>query len=109
MVDARLPDHVKMWAQDTVRNAVRRNLDGPAKHFQSYGKYLSFTLTLQLLIRFLIRTRLSPYNKMWLVTCSCACSVVNIYDWLVNGTAQAQVQALMEEEHSFKEYTKVSL
>ncbi|KAI7794029.1 dynein axonemal heavy chain 12 [Triplophysa rosa] len=67
MVDARLPDHVKMWAQDTVRNAVRKNLDGPAKHFQSY---------------------------------------VNTYDWLVNGTAQAQVQALMEEEHSFEEYTK---
>ncbi|XP_070695267.1 dynein axonemal heavy chain 12 [Pempheris klunzingeri] len=28
------------------------------------------------------------------------------YDWLVNGTAQAQVDKFMEEEHSFDEYTK---
>lgn len=35
--------------------------------------------------------------------------LVDSYDWLVNGTAQAQVEKLMEEEHSFDEYTKVSL
>ncbi len=35
--------------------------------------------------------------------------LVDSYDWLVNGTAQAQVEILMEEEHSFNEYTKVSL
>ncbi|XP_043080221.1 dynein axonemal heavy chain 12 [Puntigrus tetrazona] len=66
VVDAKLPDHVQIWAQNTLRNAVRINLDGPAKHFQSY---------------------------------------VDSYDWLVNGTAQAQVETLMEEEHSFDEYT----
>lgn len=37
------------------------------------------------------------------------CSLVNSYDWLVNGTAQAQVETLMKEEHSFEEYTKVHL
>ncbi|XP_016404673.1 dynein heavy chain 12, axonemal [Sinocyclocheilus rhinocerous] len=67
VVDAKLPDHVQMWAQTTLRNAVRINLDGPAKHFQSY---------------------------------------VDSYDWLVDGTAQSQVETLMEEEHSFDEYTK---
>ncbi|ROL53285.1 Dynein heavy chain 7, axonemal [Anabarilius grahami] len=67
VVDAKLSDHVQMWAETTLRNAVRINLDGPAKHFQSY---------------------------------------VDSYDWLVNGTAQSQVEKLMEEEHSFDEYTK---
>ncbi|XP_051515044.1 dynein axonemal heavy chain 12-like [Myxocyprinus asiaticus] len=67
VVDAKLPDHVQTWAQTTLRNAIRKNLDGPAKHFQCY---------------------------------------VNSYDWLVNGMAQAQVEKLMEEEHSFEEYTE---
>uniref|UniRef100_A0A8C1KRB1 Dynein axonemal heavy chain 12 n=1 Tax=Cyprinus carpio TaxID=7962 RepID=A0A8C1KRB1_CYPCA len=67
VVDAKLPDHVHTWTQTALRNAVRKNLDGPAKHFQSY---------------------------------------VDSYDWLVNGTAQTQVEKLMEEEHSFDEYTK---
>ncbi|XP_065142099.1 dynein axonemal heavy chain 12-like [Paramisgurnus dabryanus] len=67
VVDAKLPDHVQMWAQNTLRKAVRKNLEGPSKHFQSY---------------------------------------VNSYDWLVNGNAQAQVEILMKEEHSFEEYTK---
>ncbi|XP_065142098.1 dynein axonemal heavy chain 12-like [Paramisgurnus dabryanus] len=67
VVDAKLPDHVQMWAQNTLRKAVRKNLEGPSKHLQSY---------------------------------------VNSYDWLVNGTAQAQVEMLMKEEHSFEEYTK---
>nr|XP_019953955.1 PREDICTED: dynein heavy chain 12, axonemal-like [Paralichthys olivaceus] len=31
---------------------------------------------------------------------------VEKYNWLVNGTAQAQVEKFMEEEHSFDEYTK---
>ncbi|XP_021325607.1 dynein axonemal heavy chain 12 isoform X2 [Danio rerio] len=67
VIDAKLSDHVQVWAQTTLRNAVRMNLEGPAKHFQSY---------------------------------------VDRYDWLVNGTAQAQVDKLMEEEHSFDEHTK---
>ncbi|KAG1961895.1 dynein heavy chain 12, axonemal [Pimephales promelas] len=67
VVDAKLSDDVQMWAETTLRNAVRINLDGPAKHFQSY---------------------------------------VDSYDWLVNGTAQSQVEKLIEEEHSFDEYTK---
>uniref|UniRef100_A0A8D3AAF5 Dynein axonemal heavy chain 12 n=1 Tax=Scophthalmus maximus TaxID=52904 RepID=A0A8D3AAF5_SCOMX len=33
-------------------------------------------------------------------------SYVDNYDWLVNGTAQAQVETFMGEEHSFDEYTK---
>lgn len=33
--------------------------------------------------------------------------LVDSYDWLVNGTAQSQVEKLIEEEHSFDEYTKV--
>lgn len=57
MVDARLPDHVKTWAQDTLRTAVRINLDGPAKHFQSYCKYLSFAHLF--------------YERNKLVTCLC--------------------------------------
>ncbi len=35
--------------------------------------------------------------------------LVDSYDWLVNGMAQAQVETLMEEEHSFDEYIEVSL
>ncbi|XP_029291775.1 dynein heavy chain 12, axonemal [Cottoperca gobio] len=31
---------------------------------------------------------------------------VDNFDWLVNGTAQARVEKIMEEEHSFDEYTK---
>uniref|UniRef100_A0A8C4EB11 Dynein axonemal heavy chain 12 n=1 Tax=Dicentrarchus labrax TaxID=13489 RepID=A0A8C4EB11_DICLA len=31
---------------------------------------------------------------------------VDNYDWLVNGTAQAQVEKFMAENHSFDEYTK---
>jgi len=38
VVDAKLSDDVQMWAETTLRNAVRINLDGPAKHFQSYGE-----------------------------------------------------------------------
>ncbi|XP_046897139.1 dynein axonemal heavy chain 12 [Hypomesus transpacificus] len=66
-VDAKLADHVLVWAQTTVRTAVRKNLEEPNEHFQSYVKH---------------------------------------YDWLVNGTAQAQVEDFMKENHSFDEYTK---
>ncbi|TNN40689.1 Dynein heavy chain 12, axonemal [Liparis tanakae] len=34
-------------------------------------------------------------------------SYVDNYDWLLNGTAQARVEKLIEEEHSFDEYTEV--
>lgn len=34
--------------------------------------------------------------------------VVDNYDWLVNGTAQALVEKFMEEKHSFDEYTEVT-
>uniref|UniRef100_A0A3Q2NRV0 Dynein axonemal heavy chain 12 n=1 Tax=Fundulus heteroclitus TaxID=8078 RepID=A0A3Q2NRV0_FUNHE len=33
-------------------------------------------------------------------------SYVKSYDWLVNGTAQSQMDTFLEEEHSFDEYTK---
>jgi len=36
-------------------------------------------------------------------------SVVDNYDWLVNGTAQVQVDTFIEEDHSFDEYTKVRI
>ncbi|KAF4078180.1 hypothetical protein AMELA_G00196410 [Ameiurus melas] len=36
VVDAKLADHIVMWAQTTLRKAVRENLKAPAKHFQYY-------------------------------------------------------------------------
>uniref|UniRef100_A0A3B4Z7I9 Dynein axonemal heavy chain 12 n=1 Tax=Stegastes partitus TaxID=144197 RepID=A0A3B4Z7I9_9TELE len=66
-VDAKVADHILSQSHITVRDAVRKNLEEPDKHFQSY---------------------------------------VESYDWLVNGTAQGQVEKFMEEEHSFDEYTK---
>lgn len=41
-------------------------------------------------------------------TCLLHLSTVKHYDWLVNGTAQAQVEDFMKENHSFDEYTKVT-
>ena len=40
-VDAKLADHVLVWAQTTVRTAVRKNLEEPNEHFQSYGEGLT--------------------------------------------------------------------
>lgn len=34
---------------------------------------------------------------------------VKNYDWLVNGTAQTQLDTFLNEEHSFDEYTKVKI
>uniref|UniRef100_A0A8C8MKR5 Dynein axonemal heavy chain 12 n=1 Tax=Oncorhynchus tshawytscha TaxID=74940 RepID=A0A8C8MKR5_ONCTS len=36
VIDARLADHVLLWAQTTIRSAVRKNLEEPYKHFQNY-------------------------------------------------------------------------
>ncbi|MCI4387417.1 hypothetical protein PGIGA_G00073950 [Pangasianodon gigas] len=36
VVDAKLADHIVIWAQTTLRNTVRENLEAPAKHFQYY-------------------------------------------------------------------------
>lgn len=36
-VDAKVADHILAWAQDTLKSAVRRNLEEPEKHFQGYG------------------------------------------------------------------------
>lgn len=33
---------------------------------------------------------------------------VDKYSWLVDGTAQAQVDKFIDEEHSFEEYNKVT-
>ncbi|XP_029975539.1 dynein heavy chain 12, axonemal [Salarias fasciatus] len=66
-VDAKVDNQIIACAQVSVKNAVRKNLEEPDKHFQNY---------------------------------------VDQYSWLVNGTAQAQIETLMEEEHSFDEYTK---
>lgn len=35
------------------------------------------------------------------------CFEVKSYDWLVNGTAQTQVDTFLEEEHTFEEFTEV--
>ncbi|XP_041955531.1 dynein heavy chain 12, axonemal isoform X1 [Alosa sapidissima] len=67
VLDAKLADHVLLWAQKTVRDAVRQHMEEPDLHFQYY---------------------------------------VDNYDWLVNGTAQAQIEQFMEEEHSFDEYAE---
>ncbi|KAI1892368.1 hypothetical protein AGOR_G00132640 [Albula goreensis] len=37
-VDAKVADHVLTWAQTSLRAAVRRNLEGPGQHFQSYAE-----------------------------------------------------------------------
>ncbi|TRZ01398.1 hypothetical protein DNTS_018422, partial [Danionella cerebrum] len=44
VVDAKLSDQVNMWAMTSLRNAVRMNLDGPAKHFQSYERFRALSL-----------------------------------------------------------------
>uniref|UniRef100_A0A674AX37 Dynein axonemal heavy chain 12 n=1 Tax=Salmo trutta TaxID=8032 RepID=A0A674AX37_SALTR len=36
VIDARLADHVLLWAQTTIRSAIRKNLEEPYKHFQNY-------------------------------------------------------------------------
>lgn len=33
---------------------------------------------------------------------------VDKYSWLVDGTAQAQLELFINEEHSFEEYTEVT-
>ncbi|KAG9335134.1 hypothetical protein JZ751_005606, partial [Albula glossodonta] len=37
-VDAKVADHVLTWAQTSLRSAVRRGLEGPGQHFQSYAE-----------------------------------------------------------------------
>ena len=38
VVDAKLANHVLVWAQKTVRDAVRKHLEEPNQHFQDYGE-----------------------------------------------------------------------
>ncbi|XP_029012096.1 dynein axonemal heavy chain 12 [Betta splendens] len=35
-VDAKVADHILAWAQDTIKNAVSKNLEEPEKYFQRY-------------------------------------------------------------------------
>lgn len=44
VVDAKLADHIVTWAQTTLRNSVRENLEAPGKHFQYYCELLTFFL-----------------------------------------------------------------
>lgn len=44
VVDAKLADHIITWAQTTLRNAVRENLEAPAKHFQYYCEHFLLNL-----------------------------------------------------------------
>ncbi|XP_072525468.1 dynein axonemal heavy chain 12 isoform X2 [Salminus brasiliensis] len=37
VVNAKLVDHVQLWAQTTLRNAVLKNLEAPDQHFQYYS------------------------------------------------------------------------
>lgn len=106
VVDAKLSDHVQVWAQTTLRNAVRMNLEGPAKHFQSYGEETKHPgNTSAATLQFNETTWNANVSNVF----SHGCYLVDSYDWLVNGTAQTQVNKLMEEEHSFDGYTKVCL
>lgn len=42
-VNAKVTGDYFLWAQSTVKSAVLKNMEGPGKHFQSYGtKILSF-------------------------------------------------------------------
>ncbi|XP_068166194.1 dynein axonemal heavy chain 12-like [Antennarius striatus] len=62
-VDAKVPDEVLTWAH--LKKLVRKNLEEPANHFQTY---------------------------------------VDKFDWLVNGTALAQVETFISEDHSLDDY-----
>uniref|UniRef100_A0A8C8DLQ1 Dynein axonemal heavy chain 12 n=1 Tax=Oryzias sinensis TaxID=183150 RepID=A0A8C8DLQ1_9TELE len=68
-VNAKVTGDYFLWAQSTVKTAILKNMEGPGKHFQSYGTKI-------------------------------------LYSWLVNGTAQTQVDTFLKEEHSFEEYTE---
>lgn len=105
MVDAKLADHIVTWAQTTLRNAVRENLEAPAKHFQYYCEH--FLLNLNSCLLFVLA--FFVLAERFMMTCVFISSVVDNYDWLVNGSAQNLVEKFMEEEHSFHQYTEVEL
>lgn len=50
-------------------------------------------------------------NELFIVICLLIylLTLATSYDWLVNGSAQALVEKFMQEEHSFDQYTQVSL
>lgn len=98
-VNAKVADHILAWAQATLKTAVRRNLEEPEKHFQTYGDVIlihKFLMIMPLMVIFITADILSLYFA------------VDKYDWLVNGTAQTQMEKFMREEHSFDEYTQVT-
>uniref|UniRef100_W5L7L2 Dynein axonemal heavy chain 12 n=1 Tax=Astyanax mexicanus TaxID=7994 RepID=W5L7L2_ASTMX len=37
VIDAKLVDHVRAWAETTLKNAVWKNLEAPNQHFQNYS------------------------------------------------------------------------
>lgn len=44
VIDAKLADHIVIWAQTYLRNVVRKNLEAPEKHFQCYCEcFILFT------------------------------------------------------------------
>lgn len=38
-VDAKVPDHILVWAHSTVKTTICKNLEDPERHFQNYGDY----------------------------------------------------------------------
>lgn len=117
MVDAKLADHIVIWAQTTLRNTIRENLDAPAKHFQYYCELLkSFILILITHLKTYMSASLEHLWITWVVhddlpvdSPKFVFSVVDSYDWLVNGKAQNLVKKFLEEDHSFDQYTEVNM
>jgi len=103
LVDTKVPDHVLARARVTVKTAVFQNLEQPDKHLRSYGDILSSNNNFPIRIRFYIRF-IADLKNIYMFLLYFA---VDNYDWLLTGTAQARVEKLLEEEHSFDEYTEV--
>lgn len=92
-MDAKVTDDLRTWATASVKSTLRKNLEGPDQHFKHYSEVLRNGIvfcTLHCLTSMLV-----PYRA------------VTNYDWLVNGTAKAQLKQFVEEDRSFDEYIKV--
>uniref|UniRef100_A0A8C4EGR3 Dynein axonemal heavy chain 12 n=1 Tax=Dicentrarchus labrax TaxID=13489 RepID=A0A8C4EGR3_DICLA len=70
-------------------------LEEPDEHFQNYGEPPYSNNSYH-----------HPTDFYYFIITFFLYFAVDNYDWLVNGTAQAQVEKFMAENHSFDEYTK---
>lgn len=97
-VDVKVADRVLDWAHNILKTTVCKNLEEPNKLFQYYGNFpksSDFASSTHYFFYPVILTYFLYFT-------------VDKYAWLVNGTALAQVEKFMEEEHSFEEYAKVT-